>query len=101
MFARLRPVVARLTAALLGLALSGLVSVAMPPPARGDRVVCRMACAGTARCCCRPPAGSRTAAPSSSRSSGPSLQAIAASPVCPKGCAAVRVAPHATARSIG
>lgn len=99
MLTRVKPVPARLMAVLLGLALSGLVPIALPPAARGSGPVCRMACAGTARCCCRPPAGQRATALSASRAAGrPSLRAIAMTPACPQGCAALRVAPGGPGR---
>jgi len=49
--------------------------------------ICRMACAGTAHCCCRPVAGPalRLAARASS---GTALQALSTARSCPPGCAA-------------
>lgn len=82
----MKPLPARLLAAFLGVALAGVTSGGLPPPGRGGAGVCGMACAGTARCCCRPAAGPRAA--SATRGSEPSLRAISGGPACPRGCAA-------------
>jgi hypothetical protein len=84
---------------LLRAALAPLLALAflLSTPAAGletmFRPACRMACAGTSRCCCRPGGVKRPARAAlggvTSRSATPLLEAAGRARHCPAGCAAI------------
>lgn len=76
----------RARAAVLGCALLFAYSPTFLLPGRGESAVCRMACAGTPGCCCRPSA--KQLAARASRDTRPELRAAAGARGCPKECAA-------------
>jgi len=85
---------------LLRAALAPLLALAflLSTPAAGLETlfqpVCRMACAGTAWCCCKPggvkrPAAGAAVTGKTSRSAPPLLEAAGRARHCPAGCAAI------------
>ena len=91
---------------LLRAALAAPVALAflLSTPAAGLETLfqpaCRMACAGTAWCCCKPgglkrPAAEAVAAGATSRFAPPLLEAAGRVRRCPAGCAAITLGPGA------
>jgi hypothetical protein len=75
-----------------------LPAYSFPLDSETGSTTCRMACADTAHCCCKPVA--TTKEPKNERSSGPALSTPATRASCPRDCATLTVVPAtSTARS--